>query len=164
MIKILIKKVVDSTIGKLLDGTGALGSEYKDRAFWQHYGFTSIPREGAQGIVIKQGNNHTCIASEPTEGEKPTLDVEGDVAIYTASNMFVKINADGEIQIKGNGNENSIRLGTETLKKLLTEEVLQTLEVATMPVSGAVAGPYAPGTFTAPLPPVVHTTKETAAS
>ena len=166
--KILIKSVVElpstvkSKFGKLFSGTGRLGSEYKGRSLFQQWGFTSIPRENSQGIVIKQENNMTCVVTEANESDKPILEFDGDVAIYTSKNMFVKIGADGEIQIKGNGNANSILLGTATLKKLCTETVLSTLESATMPVSGAVAGPYPPGTFTSPL--LGHTTDETAAS
>jgi len=167
MIKVLIKSVIElpititSKFGKLFSGTGSVGSEYKNRSLFQQWGFTSLPKENSQGIVIKQGNNMTCIATEADESDKPLMEVEGDVAIYTAKGMFIKINADGEIQIKGNGNPNSIRLGTSTLKKLITEDVLTLLESATMPVSGAIAGPYPVGTFT--VPPG-NKTSETAAS
>ena len=150
MIKVLIKSVVDSGIGKLFSAIGALGSEYNNRSLWQHWGFSSIPKANSQGIVIKQGNNITCIATEAEESDKPVLNVEGDVAIYTSSNVFIKISADGTIEIKGNGTTNSIKIGSGSFQQLLTASVLSVLETATMPIVGAVAGPYIAGTFTGP--------------
>lgn len=167
MIKVFIKTVIENVIGKLFTGVGPMESEYNNRNLYQQSGVSSIPKEGDHAIVIKQGNNYACIATDTPQGDRPILTTPRDICIYSSNGDFIKINGAGgkieitsstEINIKslgtvnieGNGTPNSINIGGGTLKSLVTADVLSILEVATMPVAGAIAGPYVTGTFTTP--------------
>ena len=150
----MIVDVSGKGFSRLFSGKGMLGGDYVDRQMFQHSGFTSIPAEGAQGITIQNGQNYICIATEDNPDNVPELQNKGDVAIYSGENYVVKISADGSIEIKGNsvniegdGTPGSVTIGGGNLQNLLTEAVIDTLESATMPISGSTAGPYAVGTF-----------------
>lgn len=156
--KVLLDVVTGKGIGKLFQGRGALGGDYVDRQLFQHAGFTSLPREGSQAVVLKRGENYICVATADNPDNVPDLQNAGDVAIYTTTDYLIKITADGNIEIKGNGSEGSIKIGDGTLRKLVDERIIDKLESITLPVSGATAGPYPPGSFTA------VTTTETEAS
>jgi phage gp45-like len=157
-IKTLIGSVTGKGLNKTFTGKDALGGDFVDRQLLQQSGFTSIPKEGAQGIIIKSGENYVCIATENQEGDVPDLQNAGDVAIYSSSNYVIKVSAAGEIEIKGNGNQGSIKIGNGTLLKLVDERIISVLESVTLPVSGATAGPYPTGSFSS------VTTTETKAS
>lgn len=146
-IKTLISSVSGFGFSKIFSAKGALGGDYKDRQFFQHSGFSSIPREGAQALVLKRGENYICVATADNPNDVPNLQNAGDVAIYASSDYIVKISASGEIEIIGNGSAGSIGLGNGSLKNLVDERIVTILESATMPVSGATAGPYVVGTF-----------------
>jgi phage gp45-like len=123
-IKTLIGSVTGKGLNKTFTGKDALGGDFVDRQFLQQSGFTSIPKEGAQGIIIKSGENHVCIATENQEGDVPELQNAGDVAIYSSSNYVIKISAAGEIEIKGNGNAGSIVLGTGVVDNLMKDTII----------------------------------------
>lgn len=130
MMRIKLKSVTELTasivsrFGKLFTAKSGLGSEYVNRQFFQHYGFTSIPPENAQGIAFKHGNNIICISSEAKDDDKPILLDPKDSAIYSGKTFFVKLLVNGEMELKGNGTANSIRIGTGTLDNLIRDTVI----------------------------------------
>ncbi len=174
-LKILIDSVSGKGFSRLFSGKGSLGGDYTDRQIFQQSGFTSIPGEGAQGVVLQNGQNYICIATEDNPDNVPELQNKGDVAIYSGSDYVIKISANGNIEmtgseisvtgssvtVKGDGTPDSINIGGGLLQNLITESIMDTLESVTMPVSGAIAGPYPVGTFS--LNPL-NTTSEVKAS
>jgi hypothetical protein len=164
-LKILIDSVSGKGFSRLFSGKGSLGGDYTDRQIFQQSGFTSIPSDGAQGVVLQNGQNYICIATEDNPDNVPELQNKGDVAIYSGSDYVIKISANGDIEmagseisvtgsnvtVAGDGTPGSINLGAGVLQNLVTETIITTLEspTTTMPVSGVVAGPYPVGTFSA---------------
>ncbi len=117
--KALINTITGKGFDKLFEGNGALGGDYKDRQLFQQAGFTSVPREGSQGVVLKRGENYICVATADDPSNVPELQNAGDVAIYASTDYLIKISVSGEIEIKGNGNAGSITLGTGVVDNLM---------------------------------------------
>lgn len=132
VIKCKVTSIEDQEYQKLFNAIGRPNEEIVNRSYFQHVGFTSIPPAGSVGILIIDGDNISMIASAdqfPTESEKgrPQLSNERDVAIYADQDKFIKISANGDIDIRNNGNRimlkanGDIELGLTNLKKLLNE-------------------------------------------
>ncbi len=69
----LISNVIEFGWGKLFDAVGALGSQYTQRQMFGISGFSSIPKDGDQCIIVrvgKSGDNIVCIAT----ADKDTID------------------------------------------------------------------------------------------
>lgn len=97
MIRIKISSVVAASANMLWNGIGRPGESFLKREFFQHYGFTSRPLSGAEGIALKSGNTVIMIA---TEDRRYRLAIEnGEVAIYTHEGSKVHLKNDGEIII-----------------------------------------------------------------
>lgn len=123
-IKTLISSVSGFGFSKVFSAKGTLGGDYKDRQFMQHSGFSSIPKEGAQAVVLKRGENYICVATADNPDDVPNLQNAGDVAIYASSDYIVKISASGNIEIKGNGSPGSIVLGDGVADNLMKDSVI----------------------------------------
>lgn len=141
-IKVLLDVVTGKGFGKLFQGKGALGGDYVDRQLFQHTGFTSLPRNGSQAVVLKRGENYICIASADNPENVPDLQNAGDVAIYTTSDYLIKISASGQIEIKGNGNPGSIILGSGVVDKIMKDSIIDKYNNHVHPSNGL---PIAPG-------------------
>jgi len=147
---------------KLFSTDTTVVNKFSKRPIIGNVGFTSLAPEGSLGVVIKDGDNYTCIASESLD--RPLLLNAGDAAVYSSETVFIKVLANGEITIENNNNSitlkanGDIEIGNANLDKLVKKAVLTTLAAHTHPVSGAVAGistdagmialPTAPGNFT----------------
>jgi len=68
----------------------------------------------------------------------------GDKKISLKENDDIEITGGNTITIKANGD---IELGSTSLKALVTDELITKLYSLTIPVAGALAGPYAPGSL-----------------
>ncbi len=141
--KALINVVTGKGTEKLFDGSGALGGDYVDRQLFQQAGFTSLPREGSQAVVLKRGDNYICVATSDQPDDTPDLNNAGDVAIYASTDYIIKISVAGEIEIKGNGNSGSIVLGTGVVDKLMKDSIITKYNGHTHldPVSGSTGVP-----------------------
>lgn len=80
MIRTILSSVTEGVI-KRFSGKGRPGETFTDREVFQHYGLTSRPLEGAEGILLKQGNNIILIASDDRRYRIAISD--GEVALYT---------------------------------------------------------------------------------
>lgn len=80
MIRAIIQSVVEGVI-KRFTAAGRFNETIIDREYFQHYGFTSRPQSGAEGVVINEGNNFIMIASDDRRYRLPI--VNGEVRIYT---------------------------------------------------------------------------------
>lgn len=80
MIRVKIQSVIQQAL-QYFTGTGRPGEVLKNRELMQEYGFVSRPKEGAEGIAIRVGNNVVMIA---TRDRRYTLPIaNGEVALFT---------------------------------------------------------------------------------
>lgn len=125
LVRTIISAVVQGVIQRF-SGTGRDGEEFKSRELLQHYGFTSRPKQGAEGIALIQGNTIYLIA-EDDRRYRIALE-SGEVALYTDEGDKVHLKRGNEIQIATSG-----RVSIEAA----TEVVIDTAE-ATITASGQV--------------------------
>ena len=152
--KTIIRRVIISAIRegqiKRFDADGLVQDEFLDREFFQQYGFTSRPKQGAEGIVIGIGNVFYMIASDDRTC-RLTLQNDGEVALNTGSDNYVLIKASGDIEIKSAGKVTviapSVELADGALRKLIDERLVDAFNQHTHPT----AGTGAPSTPTTPL-------------
>lgn len=89
---------------KTFRGTGFNDNDtYESRPYFQHVGFSSIPKEDSEGIIIQNGNAIYLIATQDPQGNRPVLEDEGDTCVYTDSDNYIKIAADGSITVISKG-------------------------------------------------------------
>jgi phage gp45-like len=104
VIRGIIQQVIEGVI-KRFSATGRPGETIADREYFQHYGFTSRPKPGAEIIIIREGNHITAIASDDRR-YRIVLE-EGEVALYTDEGDKVHLKRDRKIEVVG-GEEVSI--------------------------------------------------------
>ena len=79
MIRAIIQQVVEGVI-KRFTASGRPDEMIESREYFQHYGFTSRPKSGAEGIVILMPGNYYMIASDD---RRYRLQIEeGEAALY----------------------------------------------------------------------------------
>lgn len=110
---------------KRFSGSGRAGETFADREYFQHYGFTSRPLPGAEGLLIKQGNVIYLIASDDrryriglADGEVALYSDEGD-KVHLKRGRVVEIQAGTEVLL----NAPSVKLGDGTLRALIDERI-----------------------------------------
>lgn len=99
LIKTKISSVADGANQKIYNGIGRANEELNNRSYFQHVGFSSIPRANAVGIVLSEDDTYSMIATTDTSSDRPVLSSAGDVCIYADADKFVKVAADGAITI-----------------------------------------------------------------
>lgn len=80
MIRVIISAVTEGAI-KLFSAIGRTSESFTQREYFQHYGFTSRPLPGAEGILVKNGNHIIMVASDDRRYRIAIGD--GEVALYT---------------------------------------------------------------------------------
>jgi phage gp45-like len=98
MIRGIITSVFEGVI-KRFSASGRAGETFTDREYFQHYGYTSRPLPGAEGIIFREGNHIIMIASDDRR-YRIALD-EGEVALYDHQGQVIKLKAGKEVQIYG---------------------------------------------------------------
>jgi len=97
MVRSIIDSVVEGAI-KRISGKGMADESDTNREYFQHYGFTSIPLEGAEAILLRQGNQLIVIASDD---RRYRLSVEeGEVALYTDEGDHIHMKRGNEMHVK----------------------------------------------------------------
>lgn len=96
VVRTLITGVVEGVI-KRFSGTGRAHEKFTDREYFQHYGFSSRPKPGAEGIVILKGNVVYLVGTDDRR-YRITLD-EGEVALYDDLGSVVRLQRGGTIRI-----------------------------------------------------------------
>lgn len=92
MVRGMIKSVVEGVI-KRFSATGMIGQDIDDREYLQHYGYTSRPLEGAEAVIIRDGNHIVMIASDD---RRYRIKLEaGEVALYDDLNQKVHLTRTG---------------------------------------------------------------------
>ena len=80
MIRAIIQSAVEGVI-KRFTASARVNETIEDREYMQHYGFTSMPQPGAEGVVIHEGNHYIMVATDDRRYRIPV--VAGEVCIYT---------------------------------------------------------------------------------
>jgi len=165
--KVLIQEITESDKNQIVTAIGRAGEEINSRASFQHVGFHSTPKAGSIGFLVADGENLTMIASSDTSDDRPDS-LEDTTTIYRDADKYIKIDDSGDITIansnnviilKGNGD---IELGSGTLKKLVTEDILTALPLHTHTTSSPGA-PTGTATFVPALSTALHCTTKTSA-
>ena len=80
MIRAILSSVMQGVV-KRFSATGRPGEAFSNREYLQHYGFTSMPLPGAEGVVIEEGNMVIMVA---TDDRRYRIAIaSGEVALYT---------------------------------------------------------------------------------
>jgi phage baseplate assembly protein V len=86
LVRTLLSQVVEGAI-KRFSGSGRPGELFSSREYLQHYGFTSRPKAGAEGLVLVDGNTIYLIASDDRRYRISLQD--GEVALYSDEGDFI---------------------------------------------------------------------------
>lgn len=93
----IIKKCADATKGlKIFSAEGRVDETLEDRDLFQSRGFSSIPKEGDSVLILERGGLKIAIATETDD--RPQLE-PGEAAIYSSKDSYLKMKADGTIEI-----------------------------------------------------------------
>ena len=94
IVRAVITQIAEGAI-KRFSGGGRSHETFTDREYFQHYGFTSRPKAGAEGLAILRGNTVYLIASddrryriELAEGEVALYSDEGDCIHFKRDNLL----------------------------------------------------------------------------
>lgn len=98
MIRAIIISVLEGVI-KRFSASGRVGETFTDREYFQHYGYTSRPLPGAEGIIFREGNHIIMIASDDRR-YRIALE-EGEVALYDDQGIAVHLKRGKELHIYG---------------------------------------------------------------
>jgi len=98
MIRGIIQQVIEGAI-KRFSASGRPDETINDREYFQHYGFTSRPKAGAEIIVIREGNHIIAVASDDRR-YRIALE-EGEVAIYTDEGDKIHLKRGRKIEVAG---------------------------------------------------------------
>ncbi len=101
---------------KIFSGLGLLGEEVYKRSMFQEAGFTRFMKEDDVVVCIEDEVSGTVTAIATESDDRPLLSVEGDVAMYSSEDIFIKVLASGQVLIdNGSG---TIELDTNGQVKL----------------------------------------------
>jgi len=139
MIRATVQSVIEGAI-KRVTAAGRPGETLSDREYMQHYGFTSRPLAGAEGVIVNQGNHYILIA---TDDRRYRIAVEaGEVCLYTDEGDQIRLKRNKEIYIKS-GNKltieatNDVSVTTKRINLTATESI--TLVSPSVAVQGALS-------------------------
>ncbi|WP_028318967.1 phage baseplate assembly protein domain-containing protein [Desulfobulbus elongatus] len=97
MIRARIAAIAEGAI-KMFSAAGRAGESFAGREYFQHYGFTSRPLAGAEGVLIKEGNHIVMVASDDRRYRIAVAD--GEVAIYTDEGDHVHLKRGRVVEIE----------------------------------------------------------------
>ena len=126
MIRGIIESVVEGAI-KRIAARGLAGETFSNREFFQHYGLTSRPLEGAECILIREGNHVVVVASDDRRYRISLED--GEVALYDDQGQKVHMKRDGLMDI----------VCTGTLTANVTDEIVANCSLVTVNASTKVS-------------------------
>lgn len=137
MIRGIVISVIEGFI-KLFSASGRSYETLTNREYMQHYGFTSRPKEGAEIIIINEGNHYLAIASDDRRYRLAVED--GEVALYTDEGDAVHLKRGNNIEVtcknKLTANvTNEVDINTKVAKIAATTSADITSPVATVNAS-----------------------------
>lgn len=136
-VRTVISDVVEGAI-KRFSGAGRKNEQFAGREYFQHYGFSSRPKPGAEGLAIVQGNTIHLIA---TEDRRYRISLqEGEVALYDDQGSAVHLKRGGVIRIAAPGT-----VEIEAAQQVTVEAAQQvTIEGAAVNITAQTAAITAP--------------------
>jgi len=96
MIRGRISQVIEGVI-KRFSAAGRSAETIANREYFQHYGYTSRPLAGSEGIIIREGNHIVMIASDDRRYRISLED--GEVALYDDQGQKVHLKRNNEIHV-----------------------------------------------------------------
>lgn len=97
MVRSILQSVVEGAI-KRFTGSGGPDETFTNREHFQHYGFTSIPQNGAEGIVLREGN-YIILIGEDDRRYRLAINT-GEVALYTDEGDAVYLKRGNTIELR----------------------------------------------------------------
>lgn len=98
VLRVIIDSVVEGAI-KRLSARARLDESVADREYFQHYGFTSRPQAGAEGILLREGGVVYMVASDD---RRYRVAIEnGEVCIYTDEGDKMHFHRNRIVEITG---------------------------------------------------------------
>jgi phage baseplate assembly protein V len=139
MIRARIQQVIEGAI-KRFNALGRANETITDRECFQHYGFTSRPLEGAEAVLIANGNHIVMIAEDD---RRYRIAIEaGEVCLYTDEGDHIRFKRGKEIYIQS-GNKLTAEIANDvavTTKRIaLTASESITLTSPSVTVDGALS-------------------------
>lgn len=148
MIRATIQSVMEGAI-KRVTSKGRPGETLTDREYMQHYGFTSRPLPGAEGVIVNQDNHYIMIASDD---RRYRIGIEnGEVCLYTDEGDQIRFKRGKEIYIKS-GNKltaevtNDVTVTAKRVKATATESAQIESPAITLKTDSLSVQPYSGGT------------------
>lgn len=93
-------KLVNDAAGRQVVQLGVLdGETVDDGERFQNYGFSSVPVEGAEAVVVFPGGDrgHPIVIAVDGSGDRPTGLEPGEVAVYNNAGAKIVMTKDGDI-------------------------------------------------------------------
>lgn len=87
---------------RLFSAEGRIDESLEDRELIQSSGFASVPKEGDEVLVLSFGNLRIAVATDSKD--RPSLEV-GETAVFSSADTYIKLKADGTIEIVSKGNK-----------------------------------------------------------
>lgn len=116
LVPLTVTSVSEGTPGKKISGTGRIQNEvFTDIKYYQHVGFSSFPKADAVGIVAHKNCEYYLLGTADAEADRPALTDPGDVCIYTDADSYIRIKADGTIDITSNQKAITLSNGNGTV-------------------------------------------------
>ncbi len=128
----VLESVDDTMKMQLVKMSLLAGENRSDVERFQNYGFTSVPKPGAEAIAVSVGGNRDHLITLVVDDRRFRLKAmaEGEVAIYTDEGDKIHLKRNGIIQIvassKVDVDANLVELGNGTLEKILNGETFRT--------------------------------------
>jgi phage gp45-like len=134
VIRGIVKWVKEGFI-KLFSATGRTDESFEQREYFQHYGFTSRPLEGAEIIIIREGNHFLAIASDDRRYRIAMKN--GEMAIYTDEGDWIHLKRGNNIHVNCKNKltadvTNEVLVNTKKAVVNATDEVDINTKVATI--------------------------------
>ena len=110
---------------QLLQIDGFEGGPVDDAMHFQSYGFSSVPLDGAEAVVIFPGGDreHPLVVSVADRRHRPTGGQPGEVSVYNNTGAKITITKDGDIEVAPAAGRNVfVREAGGTAQRLLTEQ------------------------------------------
>ena len=98
VLRVIIDRVVEGAI-KRLDARARLDEAVANREYFQHYGYTSRPLPGAEGLLVREGGVVYMVASDDRRYRVAIED--GEVCLYTDEGDKIHFHRNRIIEIVG---------------------------------------------------------------
>lgn len=102
MVSRAVVKLVNDAAGMQVVQLGLLAGETRDQAErFQQYGFTSVPLEGAEAVVVFVGGtrDHPLVVCVDDRRYRPKGMQDGEAQMYNHIGDYIHIKADGSIKV-----------------------------------------------------------------